>query len=177
MTNWTSDLSIVAIDNAKWKELKQKTPYGQLPVLRHGDIKLAQSVAIMQYVASQLNLASYSDAANARMLSVALAVEDAAAAVRPHKATRHRDGVLEELGKWVKTLEGVLTATEDKKHFAEGKLTWADVAVYDFLEQTLVDFLKIDPDVTLRETMAAPHLSELFATVAKAAKGLRTSDE
>ena len=58
VTNRTSDLIDTKIDSAKWPELKAKTPFGQLPVLRHGEIKLAQSNAILFYVANKLGLAS-----------------------------------------------------------------------------------------------------------------------
>lgn len=38
-----------------WAELKPKTPFGQLPYLIHGDLQLAQSMAIIRYIARLTN--------------------------------------------------------------------------------------------------------------------------
>jgi glutathione S-transferase len=62
VTNQTDDLIDTKIDSSKWPELKAKTPFGQLPVLRHGDVKISQSNAILFYVAGKLGLSSYADA-------------------------------------------------------------------------------------------------------------------
>jgi glutathione S-transferase len=171
LANRTSDLLETHVESSKWPSLKPKTPFGQLPVLRHGTLRLGQSVAIVQYVASQVGLASYSDASTSRMASVALAVEDLLAAVRPHKATKNYEAAREELSKWAGHFDRWLAAgtdEADRKNFVDGKLSYADVIVYDAYEQALNDFLKVDnPAETIRRDFGAPLLAAHFAEIQK----------
>ena len=161
---------------SKWPALKPKTPFGQLPVLRHGTLRLGQSIAILQYVASQVGLSSYSDASTARMASVALAAEDLLAAVRPHKANKNYEGAREELSKWAGHFDKWLAQGNDaseKLHFVDGKLSYADVVVYDAFEQALNDFLKVDDAAeTIRRDFGAPLLAAHFTNIDKKAKPL-----
>ncbi len=162
------------IESSKWPALKPKTPFGQLPVLRHGNVRLAQSLAIVQYVGSQVGLSSYSDSSTARMSSVALAMEDMLAAIRPFKASKNYEAVREELGKWAAHLEKWLAQGNDdgeKKHFVDGKLSWADVVVYDAYEQALNDFLKVDDAAeVIRRDFGAPLLAAHYTGVDRQAK-------
>jgi len=51
----------VRIERADWPKLKPQFPWGNLPVLQDGDIQLAQSGAILRYLAKKFGL----DGANA----------------------------------------------------------------------------------------------------------------
>ncbi len=180
LSNRTGDLIETAIESNKWPELKPKTPFGQLPVLRHGALRLAQTLAIVQYVASQVGLSSYADISAARMASVALAVEDMQNAARPHKQTRDYQGVTAEHKKWAAYFEQWLSQGNDeseKKHFVDGKLSYADVVVYDAFQQALVDFLKVDNvEETIRTDYGAPLLAALYANVHKQATSAGSSE-
>lgn len=179
VTNRTADLVDTKIDSSKWPELKAKTPFGQLPILRHGQVRLAQSNAILFYVASKLGLSSYADFSQARLVSIVSALDDLHMLLKPHKTARHYDGVREELKKYAKFFEQWLAAGNDddeKLHFVDGKLTLADVASYDMYEQNLVDFIKVDnAEETIRSEFEAPNFANLFAHVQKLAK--TTSEE
>eukprot|EP01121_Diplochlamys_sp_Union-15-3_P008356 TRINITY_DN2218_c0_g1_i1.p1 TRINITY_DN2218_c0_g1~~TRINITY_DN2218_c0_g1_i1.p1 ORF type:complete len:207 (-),score=57.54 TRINITY_DN2218_c0_g1_i1:47-637(-) len=43
-----------------WPSMKSQTPFGQLPVLVDGDVKVAQSMAIARYIAKKANLSGES---------------------------------------------------------------------------------------------------------------------
>jgi glutathione S-transferase len=191
VSNRTADLVETAVDSAKWPELKPKTPFGQLPVLRHGNEKIAQSNAILAYVAGKLGLSSYGDASQAKLISIVSAVDDLHHAMRPHKSTRNYEFVKEELKKYAGFFEKWLSAGNDddeKSHFVDGKLTYSDVAVYDIFEQNLVDFVKVDEQLLIgllllilkqvgdaeeiiRTEFAAPLLAKLYSNIQKLAKG------
>merc|ERR1712098_114757 len=44
-------------DPQHWLALKPTTPWGTLPILKYGDLKLGQSLTIMRFLAKELNLA------------------------------------------------------------------------------------------------------------------------
>ena len=55
----------IAVEEVKefdWPALKPSTPFGQLPYLVDGDVKLAQSGAIVNYIAHKANLRGSTDA-------------------------------------------------------------------------------------------------------------------
>lgn len=51
--NWISDLD--------WPGMKDKTPFGQLPYLEDGDVKMGQSMAIARYLAKKAGLQGDND--------------------------------------------------------------------------------------------------------------------
>ena len=156
--------TVVASD--KWRALKEKTPLGHLPVLRHGEERIPDSVAILQYVAGQLGFSSFAAGSAARMTALALAVEDLRTAVSPHKTARNYEGAKELLKNQAVYLERWLNGEKTKKYLVDDRLTYADVTVYDQYEQVLNDFIKVDDaEATIRTDFAAPLLADLFASV------------
>lgn len=148
--------------------LKDKTPYGQLPILRHGKVKLAQSVAIMTYVARELNVAPplYDNEANGAALEIALAVEDLKSKYNAAKAAKDAEGFRAAWHAYAGHWNRRLAANKDGTDYLVGKsVTYADVAVYDVLQQSGADLLGYS-DVEA-QLAATPALQALIGRVAR----------
>lgn len=126
------------------------TPLGQLPLLEVEGEVLAQSIAIARYLARQHGLAGKTEiaAAQADMVIDSLAdlMGPVAAMMREKeeekKAEMKRSFSSETLPGWLTSLERLLTR-RGGKYFAGGELTWADLAVFNVIENMngrLADF-------------------------------------
>ena len=126
------------------------TPLGQLPLLEVEGETLAQSVAIARYLARQHGLAGNTEiaAAQADMVIDSLAdiMGPVAAMMRETDEQRKADMKTrfstETLPGWLTMLERLLTR-RGGKYFAGGELTWADLAVFNVIDNMngrLADF-------------------------------------
>ena len=126
------------------------TPLGQLPLLEVEGETLAQSVAIARYLARQHGLAGNTEiaAAQADMVIDSLAdiMGPVAAMMRETDEQRKADMKTrfstETLPGWLTMLERLLTR-RGGKYFAGGELSWADLAVFnviDNMDGRLADF-------------------------------------
>lgn len=165
--NKTDALVYNRITSTQWGVLKDKTPYGQLPILRHGKVRLAQSVAILTYCALELKLAPplYDNEANAVALEVTLAAEDLKAKFNAAKAARDTAGFAETWRAYAAHWNKRVASNKDGPEYFVGKtLTFADVAVYDILQQSDTELLGYrDVAAQLADT---PLLQAVYARVA-----------
>ena len=162
--NKTQDLIDHRIEAAKWPTLKPKTPFGQLPILRHKDARISQSVAILTYCARTLGLSSYQEESFAQMLAIALGIEDLKTLTNKHKAAKDDSAIRAELKKYAQLLEKQLKG--DAKYFVEERASFADITVYDMYEQLLVDHFKDNsPAETIRTEFESPKLAKIYETV------------
>merc|ERR550532_276457 len=138
------------ISREEWESVKPTTPLGKLPLLEVEGEVLAQSVAIARYLARQHGLAGNTEiaAAQADMVIDSLAdlMGPVAAMMRESdeqkKADMKKSFSSETLPGWLTMLERLLTR-RGGKHFAGGELTWADLAVFNVIENMngrLADF-------------------------------------
>ena len=126
------------------------TPLGQLPLLEVGGESLAQSVAIARYLARQHGLAGNTEMAAAQADMVIDTLSDlmvpVAAMMREKDEQKRADMKAsfssETLPGWLTMLERLLTR-RGGKYFAGGELSWADLAVFNVIDNMngrLADF-------------------------------------
>jgi glutathione S-transferase len=126
-----------------WAELKPKTPFGQLPYLIHGDLQLAQSMAIIRYIARLTNKYGNSPQEAAKIDMVLEGEED----VRNRYTMliysslgmdyeRDKDDYLKNFAPTHFTsLEKLLKSNnEGKGWFVGSDVTVADVAMFELLD-------------------------------------------
>ena len=65
------------ITNAEWQDLKPRTPFGQLPLLRLGDVELSQTMAILRHLARAHGLSGNTEAERTRCDIAIEAIRDA----------------------------------------------------------------------------------------------------
>lgn len=129
------------ISKEEWESVKPTTPLGQLPLLEVEGESLAQSIAIARYLARQHGLAGKTEiaAAQADMVIDSLAdlMGPVAAMMREKdeqkKAEMKRSFSCETLPGWLTMLERLLTR-RGGKFFSGGELTWADLAVFNVID-------------------------------------------
>ncbi|TRY76684.1 hypothetical protein TCAL_10356 [Tigriopus californicus] len=159
-----------------WSEIKQTTPFGQLPILEYGDIKVAQSIAIARYVAKKTGLAGDTDEEQAFADMIVDHISDQFTIVmRIFSAStpEMRLDVAKEIYK--KKIPTFLKYAEDflmdmgGTHFTGNKLSYGDIAMFNFLNMLLEDsgpFAVLQNKVDRATILNSyPHLSDLFHSV------------
>jgi len=157
---------------AEWPgTLKAQTPFGQLPYLEDGDIKIAQSAAIARYFARKGKMEGENviDFALSEQL-----IEEAndifnllGKAKKSGDKKAIEEAVSTELPKHVAALEKLIVETG---HFTHGeKLTAGDIAVFSVLNLAHgLDLTFLDNARRLKkfydETLAEPKFQSYFAT-------------
>jgi glutathione S-transferase len=130
------------ITNAEWQDLKPRTPFGQLPLLRIGDIELAQTMAIVRHLARTHGLSGDTEAERTRCDIAVEAIRDAdhhlgALVWTPGFEENRRLIVENELPVQLAPLERFLASNPARAPFWAGaSLTFADVIAFDYLENT-----------------------------------------
>lgn len=130
-------------DQEKWFKLKPSTPFGQLPILSVDGEVISQSIAIARYCAHEFGLAGKNTLENGKMDEIVEAVKDGTekqieAFLFEQDETRKTD--LQEkfheevLPKILQNLEKRLVS-RGKKYFVGGKLSWADIFVFNFCSE------------------------------------------
>lgn len=133
----------VRITPEQWKELKGKTPFGQVPVLDVDGQKIAQSAAIYRYLGRQFNLTPKSAVEDAMVDAVYDAHKDFHAEIRPFFAVAagfaqgDKEKLLKEVliparDKYFGYLKKYLMKS-DGNHLVGKALTWGDIVIADNL--------------------------------------------
>ncbi len=130
----------VQITSAQWQELKPKTPFGQLPVFRDGDVELVQSHAIYRHLARIHNLYGEDDTQRLRCDIAVEALRDADERLgsvfwRTDFEKQRKIFVENELPQRLDALERFFDANPAGTGlWAGASLTLADVFAFAFLE-------------------------------------------
>lgn len=139
-----ADWEDIRIEFPDWPALKPTTPWGKLPYLEDGKIKLSQSIAILRYLAKQLGYAGANEQENALLDEYVLSMNDFRQEISgfgsekdPAKKEEKGKKLKEEtrpfyLGKFNSILE------KNGKFLSNNKLSYADIYVAHFIQSTLM---------------------------------------
>jgi glutathione S-transferase len=127
------DFEDVRINHADWPQLKEKTPFGQLPVLEHNGKKVGQSIAIARYLGKLVKLAGKDDWENLEIDAVVDTINDMRLKIvvahfekdEEKKKTLKETALKETIPYYLTRLDAIVQ--KNKGHLALGKLTWADL--------------------------------------------------
>jgi len=129
------------ISKEEWLSVKPVTPLGQLPILEVEGQTIAQSFTIARYLARQHGLAGNTDLAAAQADMVIDSLVDLLGPManmmrekdEQKKADMEKIFSEETLPCWLSMLEKLLIE-RGGKHFAGGELSWADLAVFNLID-------------------------------------------
>lgn len=114
-------------------------PFGSVPVLEDGELRLAQGPVILSYLARKHGIAPTDLALAAKADSIAWAAEDLRmkyfglfGSESARKQAEFVNGPWTE--RWLPTLSGLLELDGDRGFFVGGALGHADIAVWDVLD-------------------------------------------
>ncbi|XP_066289583.1 glutathione S-transferase 1-like isoform X1 [Branchiostoma lanceolatum] len=129
----------VRLTREQWKELKPKTPMGQLPILEVDGTEICQSKAIARLIAKEVGMAGKTPLEQARADMIADTVDELAAPCQTFYtlADRNKAEVLKK--EFVeKTLPRAVALFEKfasaEGYFVGNSLTWADVTFFAFMD-------------------------------------------
>ena len=132
----------VQITQEEWPKLKPETPFGQVPIYREGDFELAQSHAILRYLARKHGFEGEDEPQRARC-DIAIeafrdlgdrlgAVFGALSSIEPEQI---RAFLEDELPERLGTLDRFLDENPTGAPFWAGaSVTLADILAFDFIE-------------------------------------------
>jgi glutathione S-transferase len=130
----------------EWPSHKSEMPLGQMPVLEIDGIKLPQSMTIARFLARQFHLAGKDNLEQAKVEAVADTATDLLNKFgpiiwyqeEPQKKASIEEFFANELPKHLRNLETLAKAySEGSSFFVGSNLTFADLCVYDVLENIL----------------------------------------
>ncbi|CAF3123690.1 unnamed protein product [Rotaria socialis] len=130
----------------EWPSHKSEMPLGQIPVLEIDGIKLPQSMTIARFLARQFHLTGKDNLEQAKVEAVADTATDLLNKFgpiiwyqeEPQKKASIDEFFANELPKHLRNLETLAKAYNEGSSFFVGKnLTFADLCVYDVLENIL----------------------------------------
>jgi glutathione S-transferase len=130
------------ITNAEWQQLKPRTPFGQVPLLRIGNIELVQTQAILRYLARAHGLSGDSETERTRCDIAVESIRDAdhhlgAVVWRPGFEENRRSIIENEFPDRLVPLERFFAGNPAGAPFWAGaSLTFADIVAFDYLENT-----------------------------------------
>ncbi|KAJ3663489.1 hypothetical protein Zmor_007746 [Zophobas morio] len=122
----------VRVTQEEWPQLKEKMPFGTLPVLEHDGKQAGQSIAIARYLAKQVGLAGKDDWENLEIDAIVDTINDLRLkllAIHFEKDEEKKKTLLETAAKetipyYITRLETIVQ--QNNGHLALGRLTWAD---------------------------------------------------
>jgi len=134
-------LEEVDIDFADWPKVKPTTAFGQLPVLEDGDFKVAQSNAILRYVARKHGLYGKSDKEQTMIDMVNDQQEDVRLTYLRliyQEYDKEKDNYIKTIPEKLATLEAFLGKNSGGKGFFVGDhASFADYTTFDLLDNLL----------------------------------------
>lgn len=127
---------------SNWSELKPTTMFGQMPIFKDGDFELAQSNAILRYLARKLGLYGSND----QEAALIDALNDHQEDVRQsyirliyREYETGKDTFLADLPKSLVYFEKLLTKNHGGDgYFVGSKISFADYTIFDLLDNLLV---------------------------------------
>jgi len=126
------------IDSANWPTLKSTTPYGQLPVLKVGDVMIAESQAIARFLANKTGLVGADALETARVDSLVESVLDFGTKYgEASRAKEEKEKKVEEF--FADTGSKLCTIWENQlkssggDYFFGKKVTYADLSIFNML--------------------------------------------
>jgi glutathione S-transferase len=125
------DYNNITLNKEKFAELKQSgfLPFGKVPVLVKGDFKLAESLAITEYVSKKFNLWPQSDEDSAMATAIFSSIGDLVTLFFGAKDEKLKSAI-EKFGPWEKTISKMLG---EKDYFFDNKLTSVDLEFFYFI--------------------------------------------
>ncbi|XP_055346023.1 glutathione S-transferase 1-like [Paramacrobiotus metropolitanus] len=128
-----------------WPSLKSNTPFGQLPILEVDGQKLAQTSAIVNFLARRYGLAGENEWEQALVESVVAATSDIFTAMgkvvmspEGQKATEGQKYQQEIFNPALKYWEKFISEHGTNGYTVGNKITAADIAIYNVLDSTLL---------------------------------------
>jgi glutathione S-transferase len=155
------------VEGKDWPAMKPTTPFGQMPLLKHGAVTIAQSAAIERYLARLGKLYGANDLEGAQIDMVCEGVHDAVKAFHTafwtkdaaEKKTKMEAYFKDEFPRWAGQLTALLKANNGGAgYFVGAGVTYADILVYVGFE----DVHKANAEAF----KAFPELTAHFARVA-----------
>lgn len=160
-----------------WAQLKEKAPFGQLPLLEVEGVTICQSQTIARFLARKFGLAGKTDIDQARADMIVDCIADTIKPVLKFlfqadeacKAERRKKFLEEHLPKSLAGLEKMLKENKGGDGFFVGdSLTWADIAFFAMSEAMAV--VKADTQIDIYPKLKA--LREKVSKVPKIAAWL-----
>ncbi|KAJ3636069.1 hypothetical protein MTP99_008909 [Tenebrio molitor] len=126
------DFEDVRIKREEWPQLKETTPFGQVPVLEYKGRKVGQSIAIARYVGKLVKLAGNDDWENLEIDAVVDTFNDMRSKImlfhyeqdEEKKKALKETAINETIPYYMGRFEAL--AEKNKGHLALARLTWAD---------------------------------------------------
>merc|ERR1711963_883819 len=120
----------------EWADMKEGMPFGQLPLLEDGTVRIAQSGAILRYVGRKYDLYGASRAQAAHIDCIIEGTQDFhQAAGKIFMSARFKKGdrsdLIDLVEHWLEIFAKILA---ERKHFVGDSVTIADIAVFNYLE-------------------------------------------
>ncbi|KAJ3636073.1 hypothetical protein MTP99_008913 [Tenebrio molitor] len=123
----------VLIKREDWAQLKQKTPFGQLPLLEHNGKRVNQSVSICRYLGKLVKLAGKDDWEDLEIDAVVDTITDLRAKITivrleknvALKKTMKEEALKETVPFYLSRLDALVQ--KNNGFLALGRLTWADL--------------------------------------------------
>lgn len=153
----------------KWPDMKSKYFYGKVPVLEVGGKQLAQSAAILRYLANKYDLAGKNEWEKAKVDEIMDFYKDTASELVPYLYVKmgYREGNLEQLRRDV-FVPGVqqrfplyvkLLAESGSGFFAPSGLTFVDFAIADYFRTIQI----AEPELLKEYPELVKHLEKVYA--------------
>ena len=124
------------IISEQWPELKQKMPFGVVPVVVENGKQLSGSTIIARYLGEKFGLAGANEFENAEIASIADTINDIGeevVGVHFEKDEERKKAKIEKLKEFIPAKLGFLekrAAGSDKGWLFNSKVTWADLLFY-----------------------------------------------
>lgn len=124
------------IISEQWPELKQKMPFGVVPVVVENGKQLSGSTTIARYLGEKFGLAGANEFENAEIASIADTINDIGeevVGVHFEKDEERKKAKIEKLKEFIPAKLGFLekrAAGSDKGWLFNSKVTWADLLFY-----------------------------------------------
>ncbi|XP_022904144.1 glutathione S-transferase-like [Onthophagus taurus] len=128
------------LDVAQWPNVKDKMPFGQVPVLEMDGKMVHQSVAISRYLAKLTNLTGNNDLENLEIDAIVDTITDFRSKIAVFNTEKDdtrkevlKDNLTKETIPYYLTRFDSITAANDG-YLAIGRLTWADLYFVSLLD-------------------------------------------
>ncbi|OXA58261.1 glutathione S-transferase [Folsomia candida] len=131
------------ISKESWPELKERMPWGQIPILEFDGKVIAQSLTICRYLAQKYNFAGRDPWESAKCDEYVDALTDLVGGMKgivhaendQVRATRKAKFLQETMSGCLGKFEELMASQVDSSFLVGGKLSWADIVLVVMLER------------------------------------------